>query len=81
VTDLALPGRNGYELARSLQALQPKLKVLFTSAHVGSELSRFYGVAAAGDHFLEKPFQPADLVMRVRDLLERAEPKSGASGS
>ena len=80
VTDLALPGRNGYELARSLQAHQPKLKVLFTSAHVGAELRRFYGVAGAGDHFLEKPFQPPDLVMRVRDLLERAEPKSGAAG-
>ena len=80
VTDLALPGKNGYELAQALRAIQPNLKVLFTSAHAGAELHRFYGMTDTDDHFLEKPHKPADLVRRVRYLLDRAEPKSGSAG-
>ena len=80
VTDLALPGKNGYELNLALRGLQPKLKVLFTSAQVGAELHRFYGMEASGEHFLAKPFQPVELLRRVRDLLERHEPMRGATG-
>jgi two-component system cell cycle sensor histidine kinase/response regulator CckA len=79
VTDLALPGKNGYELALSLRAIQPKLKVLFTSALVGAELHRFYGMTSTDEHFLQKPFQPVDLVRRVRYLMERAEPMAGSA--
>jgi two-component system, cell cycle sensor histidine kinase and response regulator CckA len=81
LTDLALPDKNGYELANALQAIQPKLKALFASAQVGAELHRFYGMAATDEHFLPKPFRPADLVRRVRDLMERAEPARGAHGT
>lgn len=73
VTDLALPGKNGCELAMSLWAIQPKLRVLFTSAHAGAELRRFSGMTAPDEHFLEKPFQSSELVRRVRYLLERVE--------
>lgn len=79
VTDLALPGKNGYELALTLLALQPGLHVLFTSARVGAELRRFYGMPASDDHFLAKPFQPADLVSRVSALFQRDELKYGTA--
>jgi|SRR5450432_1490675 DNA-binding response OmpR family regulator len=75
VTDLALPGKNGYELGLAMRALQPKLKVLYTSAQVGAELHRFYGMKSTDEQFLAKPFQLAELLRRVRHLLERAEPK------
>jgi two-component system, cell cycle sensor histidine kinase and response regulator CckA len=80
VTDLSLPGKNGYELAETLRDTQPKLKVLFTSAHAGAELGRFYGIATTDHRFLAKPFKPADLLERIRYLLERAEPKTGSVG-
>jgi len=80
VTDLALPGKNGYELATSLRAIQPKLMLLFTSAHAGAELRRFYGMTDPDEHFLEKPFQSSELVRRIRYLLERAEPISESAG-
>lgn len=80
VTDLALPGKNGYELAKALQAIQPKLKTLFASAQAGAELHRFYGMASSGEHFLPKPFRPAILVRRVRDRMERAERARGTAG-
>jgi len=81
VTDLALPGMNGYELGLTLRALQPELKVLFTSAQVGAELHRFYGMSSTDQHFLAKPFQPAELLRRVRYLLERAEPMRESTGA
>jgi len=80
VTALALPGKNGYELGRTLRGVRPELKVLFTSAQVGAELHRFYGMTSTDEHFLAKPFQPAELLRRVRYLLERAEPMRGSPG-
>ena len=81
VTDLALPGKNGFELARTLRANQPKLKVLFTSAHAGAALGRFYDeMSSIGERFLAKPYKPADLVGRIRYLMERVEPKVGSVG-
>ncbi len=77
VTDLALPGKNGYELGLALRTVQPELKVLFISAQVGAELHRFYGMKSTDEHFLAKPFQPAELLRRVRYLLERDEPMRG----
>jgi two-component system cell cycle sensor histidine kinase/response regulator CckA len=81
VTDLALPGKNGYQLGMDLCALQPRLKVLYTSAQVGAELHRFYGMSSTDQHFLAKPFQPAELLRRVRYLLERAEPMRESTGA
>jgi DNA-binding response OmpR family regulator len=80
VTDLSLPGKNGYELAQTLRGLQPRLRVLFTSAHAGAELGRFYGMSATDDRFLAKPYKPAELAERVRYLLNRPEPKTGSVG-
>jgi DNA-binding response OmpR family regulator len=80
VTDLALPGKNGYELSMALRALQPKLKMLFTSAQAGAELHRFYGAKSTDERFLAKPFQPAEFLRRVRYLLERAEPMRESAG-
>jgi DNA-binding response OmpR family regulator len=79
VTDLALPGKNGYELGLTLRTLQPKLKVLFTSAQAGAELHRFYGMRSIDEQFLAKPFQLAEFLRRIRYLLERAEPIQGST--
>jgi DNA-binding response OmpR family regulator len=80
VTDLALPGKNGYELGLTLRSLRPSLKVLFTSAQVGAELHRFYGMDSSDEHFLAKPFPPLELLRRVQSLLQRVEVMRGSSG-
>lgn len=70
VVDVALPQRNGFELARELSRSAPYLKVLFISAYSGAELLRFYGISMEDRHFLAKPFTAEDLKARVREVLD-----------
>jgi DNA-binding NtrC family response regulator len=74
LTDVSLPGRNGYELARALLAHNPGLSVIFMSGIAGAEVCRFYGMATTDLHFLEKPFHAGDLVRRVHRVLESGGP-------
>ena len=81
VTDLIMPELNGVELASSLRAQIPALKVLFVSGYTDDEaaLTRALGPEA---HFLPKPFLPGDLVRAVRALLtleSGAEPNDHAA--
>jgi DNA-binding response OmpR family regulator len=69
ITDLSLPDRNGCELAQNIMQSRPDVKVLFISGHAGAELCRFYGLVNPDLHFLEKPFKPIDLLVRVWRVL------------
>ena len=70
VLDISLPEKNGVDLYQELLALNPNLKVLFVSGHVGAEIIRFYGLRATDRHFLQKPFDAAVLVARIREIIE-----------
>jgi DNA-binding response OmpR family regulator len=74
LTDVSLPGRNGYELARVLLDIHPGLSVIFMSGIAGAEVCRFHGMATTDLHFLEKPFHGAELLRRVRRVLEAGGP-------
>ncbi len=69
IVDVSLPRKNGVELAKELLLLEPALKVLFVSGHVGAEVIRFYGLSASDRHFLRKPFQADSLTARVEEIL------------
>ncbi|HLK47038.1 MAG TPA: response regulator [Bryobacteraceae bacterium] len=68
LTAIALPGNNGYELARALLELNRNLKTLFVSGPTGAEVSRFYNMPVAGRHLLDKPVELADLTRRVNSV-------------
>jgi two-component system, cell cycle sensor histidine kinase and response regulator CckA len=74
ITDISLPGVNGYVLARVLLDREPGMNVIFISAVAGSELCRYYGMATSDVHFLEKPFNGIGLLQRVRQVLEEGGP-------
>jgi CheY-like chemotaxis protein len=84
IADVALPDVNGCELAKSVLHLKPDTKVLFVSGQAGAEVCRFYGVPNLALHLLQKPFKPADLLMRAYRIIlssDRFEVSSGGSAN
>jgi CheY-like chemotaxis protein len=74
VSDVALPGMNGCDLAKRILAEKPNIRVLFVSGHVGAEVCKVYGFPVSDIHFLRKPFSAEELNRRVRELLNRPAP-------
>jgi DNA-binding NtrC family response regulator len=74
LTDISLPGRNGYVLVKALLDIEPGLNAIFISGPAGAETCRFHGMATTDLHFLEKPFNASDLLRRVRQVLEFGGP-------
>lgn len=74
LTDVMMPGMTGPELAERVAAEHPGIRILFMSGYPGDELDRV-GLRAEEVEFLQKPFTPAELAERIRDLLEEPEPR------
>jgi two-component system cell cycle sensor histidine kinase/response regulator CckA len=69
VTDVVLPGLSGRELVERLAAVRPSLPSLFMSGYT-QEIVDNHGVLRSGLSFLQKPFTPQALLMKVRELLD-----------
>lgn len=79
VTDLALPGLSGRQVAAVLQRGRPGLRVLYISGHDEDDLSAG-GNLRPGDAFLQKPFTVEALLHQVQALLEPGQRKDAATG-
>ena len=69
VTDVVMPLMGGRDLAERLTKRDPKLKVLFTSGY--SDDAAFRQQVDTGSNFLQKPFKPAELARKVREILDQ----------
>ena len=72
--DIMLPGEDGLELCRRLRAPESPsfaVPIIFLSA-LRDTADRVLGLEMGGDDYLSKPFQPRELVARIRALLRRA---------
>jgi DNA-binding response OmpR family regulator len=69
--DVMLPGMDGLEVLSRLRQFSP-LRVLLLSAQ-GSEANRIVGLDEGADDYLSKPFNPRELVARIRAVLRRSE--------
>ena len=70
ITDLILPGLNGYELCRQLRAEGLATPILMLTA-MGETEDKISGFDAGADQYLTKPFHFAELLARVRSLTRR----------
>jgi len=70
VTDVIMPGASGVELVRQLRTSRPDIRVLYLSGYTNDAIGR-HGVLEPGTPFLAKPFRPADLARKVREVLDQ----------
>lgn len=77
ILDVMLPGLDGFEILRRLRR-QSRVPVLMLTAR-GEDVDRIIGLELGADDYLPKPFNPRELVARVRAILRRYEPRTPAS--
>lgn len=75
ILDVGLPDLNGFELFKRLSAAAPGLPVIFLTARSG-EIDRVVGLELGADDYLPKPFEPRELLARLKALLRRAAPEA-----
>jgi two-component system, OmpR family, phosphate regulon response regulator OmpR len=74
VLDIMMPGEDGLSLATSLRKFGNATPILMLSALTDSG-DRIRGLETGSDDYLGKPFEPVELLLRVRNLLRRAGPQ------
>jgi two-component system response regulator CpxR len=71
ILDVMLPGLDGFEILRRLRA-ESRVPVLMLTAR-GEDMDRISGLEMGADDYLAKPFNPRELVARIRAILRRLE--------
>lgn len=75
--DVNLPGFSGYEICRMLREEHgQRMGIIFLSGSKTESIDRATGLGFGADDYVLKPFEPDELVARVRAVLRRAEPAS-----
>jgi two-component system phosphate regulon response regulator OmpR len=73
--DVMMPGENGLDLARDLKATS-RIPILMLTARSDAD-DRIAGLEAGVDDYVPKPFEPRELLLRVRNILRRGQPAPG----
>ena len=71
VLDVMLPGINGFDILRRILA-SSNMPVLMLTAR-GDDVDRIVGLEMGADDYLQKPFNPRELVARIRAILRRSK--------
>ena len=69
LTDVVMPQTGGKELAKGFSTLHPETKVLYMSGYTDDAIVR-HGILERGTSFLQKPFQPRALLLKIREVLK-----------
>jgi two-component system OmpR family response regulator len=77
VLDLMLPGEDGLSICRRLRA-KSAVPILILTAK-GDDIDRIIGLELGADDYMAKPFNPRELVARIRSILRRTLPASSAA--
>jgi len=73
VLDVMLPSLNGFEVLRRIRAAKRTPIIMLTAR--GEDVDRIIGLELGADDYLPKPFNPRELVARIRAVLRRMQPE------
>ena len=79
ILDVMLPGMNGFDVLRRIRA-KSRIPVLMLTAR-GDDVDRIVGLEIGADDYLSKPFNPRELVARIRAVLRRMQPDEAQASS
>src|SRR5206468_13115832 len=79
VLDVMLPGMNGFDVLRRIRG-KSRVPVLLLTAR-GEDVDRIVGLEIGADDYLPKPFNPRELVARIRAVLRRSKPGKAAEAA
>ncbi len=77
VLDLMLPGIDGWEICRRVRAESDVPIIMLTARN--DDIDKIVGLELGADDYLTKPFNPRELVARVKAILRRSERKTASS--
>ncbi len=77
ILDVMLPGLNGFDCLSSIRS-RSNLPVLMLTAR-GDDIDRIVGLEMGADDYLSKPFNPRELIARIRAILRRTRVESDES--
>lgn len=81
VLDLMLPGEDGLSICRRLRGTNNQISIVMLTAK-GDDVDRIVGLEMGADDYLPKPFNPRELLARIRAVLRRQAPVvPGAPGN
>ena len=72
ILDVMLPKKNGFDVLRELRHEKNQIPVLMLTAR-GDDMERIVGLEIGADDYLAKPFNPRELVARLRAILRRTQ--------
>ena len=78
VLDVMLPKIDGFEVCRRLRAGDNRIAIIMLTAR-DEDIDKILGLELGADDYLTKPFNPRELVARVKALLRRADRAVGVS--
>ncbi|HLR21632.1 MAG TPA: response regulator transcription factor [Tissierellaceae bacterium] len=73
VLDIMLPGIDGFEVCKILREKYPDLGIIMLTAK-SQDIDKIMGLEYGTDDYMTKPFNPMELVLRVKSLARRMEP-------
>ncbi len=80
VLDVMLPKVDGFEVCKRLRAAGQQLPILMLTAR-DEDIDKILGLELGADDYLTKPFNPRELVARIKAILRRSAPKAQMSGA
>jgi len=78
--DVRLPGEDGFSLARYVRERGPQVGIVMVSS-AGETVDRVLGLESGADDYVAKPYEPRELLARMRSVLRRSRTPAATSAS